>query len=219
MLMQSFKSLCDRCRMINFDALRGPSDTDIDRLTRREAPNHRHAPISQGTSLEKVDLGTLSRIRRDSSSCPLCALFYGIFQRQGAVYWHHLASKTLDSPDIFFRADPDLSYYVKIGGFDVGTDESFVFRRLDLTAHMVHSPDNAIAYFDNVIQVCDVDTLSVVADDPAMQSHRIAKSMPFGGRRRPPLLDLYHVRDWMRICADEHGLSCSLNSAQVDSTQ
>ena len=218
--MLAFKPLCSRCRQINFDALRGPSAIEVDRLAAGKAPpGHSHAQVLPGTSLDKVNLGTLSRIQKDASDCPLCTLFYQIIKRQGAVYWHHSAHETLDSSDIQFRADPDLSYYAKIGGLDAANTGVFVFRRLNLTAHAAPTPDEAIAYLDNVLQVCDAGTLSAPAKDLATQAHRKAKAMPFGGRKRPLTLDLQLVRGWMRICTNEHGKHCLLDSALLDSTQ
>ena len=210
------KLLCSRCGDINFDALRGPPAIDVERLASGRGPHHRLAQVKPGTSLEKVGLGTLSRIRKDSSDRPLCALFYQIIIRQGAVYRRDLAYHTLESSDIQFRADPDLSYYAKIGGINSTSTDIFEFRRLSLTAHAELSPDNAIAYFDNVLQVCDVGTL---AEDPATQAHHRTERMPFGGRKRPPSLSLQLVHGWVQICDDEHGRLCSLDSAQVDDTQ
>ena len=217
--MTTFKPLCSRCKQINFDALRGPSATDLEHLAAGNGTGERFAQVLPGTNHDKVNLGTLSRIRSDSSNCPLCALFYHIINRQGAVYWHRLAYETLDSGDIEFRADPDLSYYARIIGLDTASQTSFVFRRLNLTAHTATSPDNAIAYFDNVLQVCDVGALSARIKQSATQAHRRAERMPFGGRKRPLTSDLQLVHVWMRICADEHGTLCILDQAQVDSSQ
>ncbi len=219
--MLAFKPLCSHCKQINFDALRGPPAIDIERLATGRASDywtgHRHAQVIPGTNLDKVELGTLIRIRKDASDCPLCALFYQIINRQGAVYWHDSAYETLDSTDIQFRADPDLSYYAKIGGLNTASTEVFIFRRLALTAHAARSPDNAIAYLDNVLQVCDVGALSVPG--PEAQADHIARGMPFGGRKRPPILDLQLVHNWMQFCANEHGQLCLMDLAQVDGTR
>lgn len=216
--MLAFKNLCSRCKQINFDALRGPPATDIERLATGRASDHWTAQVIPGTNLDKVELGTLIRIRKDAADCPLCALFYQIINRQGAVYWYDSAYETLDSTDIQFRADFDLSYYAKIGGLNTASTEVFVFRRLCLTAHAPRSPNYAIAYFDHVLQVCDVGALSVPARDPETQADHIARGMPFGGRKRPPILDLQLVHNWMQFCADEHGQLCLLDLAQVDGT-
>lgn len=216
----AFRPLCSHCKQINFDALRGPQAIEIERLAADEAPpGHRHAQVKPGTSLGKVGLGTLSRIRKEARECPLCALFYRIINRQGAVYRHDSAHKTLDTSDIHFVADPDLSYYAKIGGLNTANTGVFIFRRLNLTAHPITSSENPIAYLDNVLQVCDVGTLTAPAKDPAMHARQIPEKMPFGGRKRPYILDLQLVHDWMDICADEHGRLCLLDSTQVDSTQ
>ena len=219
--MPCYTPLCNYCKQINFDALRGPSAADIEHLISSRGTGERFARVLPGTNHDKVVLGTLSRIRKDSSNCPLCALFCRIIDRQGAVYRHGLAYETLDSSDIEFRADPDLSYYarlISLGTSTTGT-ETFVLRRLNLTAHAAPSPDNSIAYFDNVLQVCDVGTLSAPLNHPATRTNPVADRMPFGGRKRPLKLDLQCVRDWMQICVDEHGQSCALKPAQVDTTQ
>ena len=217
--MPTFEPLCSRCEQINFDALRGPSAADIEHLTTSTGTSERFAQVAPGTSQEKVGLGTLSRIRKDSSYCPLCALFLYIITRQGAVYRHHLAYETLDSSDIEFRADPDLSYYARLTCLDATGTENFVFRRLNLTAHAATSPDNPMAYFENVLQACDVGTLSAPVEHLATQVNRTAERMLFGGRKRLLTVDLQLVHKWIQICANEHGLHCMLNPIQVDSTQ
>ena len=94
-----------------------------------------------------------------------------------------------------------------------------MLRRLNLTAHAAPSPDKSIAYFDNVLQLCDVGILSAPLHHPATRTNPPADRMPFGGRKRPLKLGLQCVRDWMQICVDEHGQSCTLKPAQVDRTQ
>lgn len=191
----------------------------MEHLTTGNGTGERFAQVIPGTNHDKVGLGTLSRIRKDSLNCPLCALFCHIVNRQGAVYWHRLAYETLDSSNIEFRADPDLSYYARITCLDSASRSSFVFRRLNLTAHAITSPDNVVAYFDNVLQVCEVGTLSAVVERSGKQAPADTEKMPFGGRKRPLILDLKRVHDWMQICTNEHGPLCSLNPTQVDSSQ
>lgn len=191
----------------------------MEHLTTGDGTGERFAQVLPGTNHDKVGLGTLSRIRKDSLNCPLCALFCHIVNRQGAVYQHRFAYKTLDSSDIEFRADPDLSYYARIIRLDSASRNSFVFRRLNLTAHATTSPDNVVAYFDNVLQVCDVGTLSGAVERSETRALRDAEKMPFGGRKRPLTLDLKLVHHWMHSCADGHGPLCMLDPAQGDSTQ
>ena len=217
--MSTLKPLCSRCKQINFNALRGPSATDIEDLATGKVTGERSAQVALDTDSATVGLGTLSRIRHASSNCPLCALFCHIVNRQGAVHWDHLAYETLDRSDIEFRADPDLSYYARISGLDEASSGNFVFRRLNLTARAASSPDNAVAYFDHVLQVCDVGTLSAPLGQSATQARRRAGKMPFGGRRRPLTLDFQLVNEWIQICADEHGPLCMLDQAQVNSSQ
>lgn len=191
----------------------------MEHLATGAGTGERFAQVLPGTNHDKVGLGTLSRIRKDSLKCPLCALFCHIVNRQGAVYWHRLAYETLDSSDIEFRADPDLSYYVRIIRLGSASRGSFVFRRLNLTAHATTSPDNVVAYFDNVLQVCDVGTLSGAVERSETRAVGNAERMLFGGRKRPLMLDIKLVHDWMQICANEHGPLCIMDPAQVDSTQ
>ena len=86
-------------------------------------------------------LRILSRIPKESSHCPLCGLFYHVVNRQGAVYRHRSAYGTLDSSDVEFRADPDLS--------------------------AATSPDNPMADFDDALQLSDVGTFSASVEHPA----------------------------------------------------
>ena len=217
--MVIFKPLCSYCQKISFDALRGPSPTDVNDLANGEITGRRFPQVIPGTSHDIISLGSLSRVQKDCSHCPLCTLFCQIIKKQGAVYWHNSAYETLDSSDIEFRADPDLSWYAKIGSLNGTSTGIFQSRRLSLTAHSVHSPDFALAYFDHVLQVCEVDILSASANRSAMQAHRMAEGMPFGGRKRPLTLDLQLVHGWMQICTNEHGRLCLLDEAQCNSTQ
>lgn len=217
--MTIFKPLCKHCQQISLDALREPSATDINDLATGEITGLRLPQVTSGTSHDIINLGSLSRIQKDSSNCPLCTLFCCIIKRQEAVYWHDSAYETLDSSDIEFRADPDLSWYAKIGSLDRTSTGIFQSHRLSLTAHAVHSPDFAIAYFDHVLQVCDVGSLSASAKQSATQAHRKVEGMSFGGRKRPLKLDLQLVHGWMQICTNEHGRHCLLDKAQGGSTQ
>ena len=201
--MLSSKPLCARCKQINFGALRGPSASDIEHLTTSTATGERFAGIEPGSNQAMVGLGTLSRIRKDAPNCPLCGLFHQIISRQGAIYRRGLTFETLDNADIEFRADPDLSYFARIMSLDAAGTENFVIRRLNITAYEANAPDRSIAYFDNVIQVCDVGTVSGSLGYPS-QTHGAAAMMPFGGRKRPLRLDIQFVLDWMHICADDH---------------
>ncbi len=201
--------LCGHCKQISFDALRGPSAKDLEDLANGKIVGERLLSTGQ----VKVELGTLARIREHSSECQLCSLFFDTIQRQGATYQHRLVYKTLDSEDIFFRADPDLSYYARIGALNTKGTGTFVLRRLSLTAHKVLSPDYPIAFFDHAIQFCDNNILDKAAEAST------ADGTFFSGRKRPPTIDLQLIQRWVRICADEHAGRCSFDPAQVETTR
>lgn len=220
-VMPSSESLCGICKNINFEALRTPSAADVEDIVAGRITGERSADMESRAGQDKVTLGPLSRIRKDSLTCPLCFLFLQAIESQGAVYAPHSAYETLDTHEIFFRADPDLSYYARIFGVDNTRTGCYVLRRLNLTGHLVSSPDYALAYFDNVLQVCSVGTLTDNDDDIAMEAQRIEAIMPFGGRKRLPILDLRLVHRWVSICTSEHGRHCSLDStpSQIESTR
>ena len=219
--MANFKPLCSYCQQINFDTLRGPTTGDVEQLAAGAAiwTGPRLAQARPETTVVKVGLGTLERIRKDALECPLCALFNRIISRQGAVYKLGSTYESLDSNDIQFVADPDLSYYAKIGGHDTATTAVFVLRRLSLTAHTILSPHNPIAYLDHVLQFCDINILSASVQDPTKPVPQKPERTPFEGRFRPPLLDIQLAREWKHICVEQHGPLCSLDSAQLGSTQ
>ena len=208
-MMPNSYTLCDYCRKTNFDALRGPPIADMEGLT-------------VGVSLrkegqEKVELGTLARIRSCSSGCALCSLFLQIIGRQGATYQQSSNNRTLDAENVQFRADPDLSYYGKITVNKRASDRWFVLRRLNVTAHVGASDSPPVALFDHALQVCDIGTLVAPAFKHALEPpKRSSESMPFGGRERPLTLDLQLVRRWMHICSTEHAARCSLIAVQLD---
>ncbi|KAL9126457.1 MAG: hypothetical protein Q9217_004495 [Psora testacea] len=170
------QSLCGHCKQINFDALRGPSAIDLRDLAGGKIAGERFA----GTGQDKVDLGTLGRIHKDASQCRLCSLFYDLIQRQGASYQRRSVYRTLDSDDIYFRADPDLCYYARIQASGTNSNGSFILRQLSLTAHKVLSPQNTIAYFDNVIQVCGDGILKAPAEASTVQARNTVNGMLFG---------------------------------------
>ena len=172
-----------------------------------------------GQDKAKVNLGTSGRIREDALQCQLCSLFYDIIRKQGATYQHRSVYKKLDSNDVHFRADPDLCYYARIHAPDTNINGSFLLCRLSLTAHKVLSPDLVIAYLDNVIQIYDSGILKPPTEASTVQARRTEDEMVFGGRKRPPTIDIQLVRRWMRNCVDEHAGHCSSNSVHVDNTQ
>ena len=166
--MVTFKPLCSYCQQISFDALRGPSTTDVNGLANGEITGHSYSQVLSGTSHYKINLGSLTRIRKDSSHCPLCTLFCRIIKKQGAVYWRDLGYETLDSNDIEFIADPEYSYHAIIESLNRKSTGVFVYRRLSLTAHSIRSPDFVLDYFDHVLQVCEVGILSASDNRPIM---------------------------------------------------
>ena len=145
----------------------------------------------------------LNRISRDASRCTLCSLLYRIIKRQGAAYQHGSDFEGLDSDDIQFRADPDLSYYARITLAEGSSSPSFVLRRLNLTAHARSPADNhdwnfPVAHFDYVLQICNPGTL--LADpttNTPMSTDWTSVDMLFGGRRRSPTVDLRLLHRWM----------------------
>ena len=205
------KALCKYCEKINFDALRGPSDTDLKDVIARRINGERLAQLKPGTTVENVSLGPLSRIREDASRCPLCSLFYEVVVRQGATYRFGSVLKTLDCDDVVFRADS--TFFIRIFGGRSTNNGHFVLRRLSLTGHLVNSPDNCIAYFDHVLQACDVGTFL------NHDTHQEVPRMHFGGRRRPPRLDLQLIHDWIHICSEKHGQACTLDSTRTNKTE
>ena len=92
-------TLCDICSKICFDALRGPSVTQLEQA-RREGSD----VTTSGAKPDKVDLGSLDGIEKRAMFCGLCRLFNHVLNRQGNL-------DILRENGVFLRADPDLSYY------------------------------------------------------------------------------------------------------------
>jgi hypothetical protein len=169
-----------------------------------------------GETTVKVYLGLLSRIRQDSSTCDLCALFIHIISRQGGVY---NTDQTLNAENIFFRADPDLSYYGRISDARKPGGATWIPRRLSLTAHSAEDPDSVIAYFDHVLQACEIETALSIPRENDNHIKKPERTMQFGGRRRRNLVDIELIKRWMRICEEEHSLSCILTTSQEEHAQ
>lgn len=210
---------CSYCSKICFEALRSPYTYEIEDLLSGKFTGLLLSGAKAGETISKVSLGTLSRIKRDSATCELCALFHHIISRQGCVY---NGDQTLNAENIVFRADPDVSYYGYISDRRKQGGTTWIPRRLSLMAHFVDDQQGtAIAYFDHVLQACEVDVgLSTAGGiDDHLCDGRRGQGMEFGGRRKPYVVDIELLKSWIRICQDEHGSSCTLTSSQEEHAQ
>lgn len=218
-------SLCSYCASINWDAMRPPTPAQMDDIINHKSWNGIHKLAESPNKIEKVYIGTLLRMRRDSATCELCRLFVDIIDRQGAVYSDETGEHSLDEEKIFFRANNDTSYYGQILPTGFSKDPEFVTRRLCLAAHSLDDgpPEDsgvALAYFDNLVQLSDVGILSK-SPTTTYENRQYEKvdGVLFGGRKRPLELDLDLVHSWMNICAEKHGSLCKPNPMYTANTQ
>lgn len=197
--------------------MRPPTASQMDDILNHKSWNGIRKLAVSSTKIEKVYIGTLLRIQRDSATCELCCLFVDIINRQGAVYTDDKGERSLTEEKIFFRADNDTSYYGHILPHGFVKDPDFVTRRLCLAAHSLddgppEDPGITLAYFDNLVQLSDYGILSK-NPSPTYRERPYEKvdGVLFGGRQRPLELDLDLVHSWIEICAEEHGSLCKPN--------
>lgn len=208
--------LCSYCTKISFDALRTPYAHEIEDLLSGKLSGLNLSQAKGDEAASKVPFGPLSRIKRDSSFCELCALFSHIISRQGALYNE---DQTLDTEDIVFHADPDVSYYGYISDARKTNSPTWVPRRLSLNAYHVNDLSSAIASFDHIFQACEIEASLSTSSGVRSDGEKSASKMLFGGRRRPHSVDVELLKRWMRICEEEHKSSCALTPSQKEHTQ
>jgi len=210
-------SFCENCSKINFEAQRTPSESDITDLLAGNTNGLRFPNSENKAPLEKISLGTLQRIRRDSSTCALCAIFCHIIDRQGGFYQSH---RSLDHPNIVFRADPD-SHYGNITTLNPDSSHGYRIRRLGLYGYEAENVDKyPLAYINHILQACPA---GAIASTPSSGNEFVAGAkesrMLFGGRQRPLTVDLDLLKLWISTCEHEHGSGCSLTEAQIEYSQ
>ncbi|KAI0780299.1 heterokaryon incompatibility protein-domain-containing protein [Fomes fomentarius] len=209
--------LCDHCSQICFDALRGPSVSELHEVSDGRMRRTRAAGITH-----KVHLASLARIEQSAADgCSLCQLFLHVIGRQGGGALL-LPGSYLRDDGVHFYADPDLSYYGHIVEPDWNGGEGerrlFVVRRLCLTAHS--KDGSTLAYIDHIVQPCEIPPLCRPRPSTAASSQASSKldadtmtsaqdAMLFGGRRRDLVVDTTRLLDWVSICESTHGGLCS----------
>lgn len=203
----SSTALCSFCRVIDFDRLRVPTQSDIDGLRSGSVSS---LILSKGISeATRCNLGLLLEVKRRASTCPLCALFCKIIGKQVTQPGEPLSLRIFDDPDVRAVANVFDSYYAKIYSAAGLGPVYFVMRRLTLLLYSVKSPDYAFGYFEHALQACEIGASAAPTDLPALQARQAAGGMPFSGRRRPLTLDLQLLQGWMEICSGDHGSKCS----------
>lgn len=190
-------SSCTHCRQINWAGLLPPTVEQMDDIVSGKSWNGVRKIAESQNPIERVSLGSLLRMQRDSATCPFCCLFTKIVKRQGAVYTDEEGEKSLVTEDVFFRADPDMCYYSYVMPAGSARDPAFIWKRLSLTAHHVNDPDWSLVYLDNIFQLTDIGTLISPARTYETQPHRTIQGLLFGGRQRSRTLDVELLRSWI----------------------
>ena len=200
-----FANLCEYCSRINFDALRLPLATDIETLRQgRATTGSRFFQQRNADKTHKLsDLGSLTRIKRDSQNCHLCCLIDRALTRAG------YSPTGLTSSNDEIKCSAETNFY---GLFRHPTDDTkhFWLRRLSVIAR--DSRESLCSESHFCFQACNVGAASVQSDqiswepDTANENH--GDKFIFGGRKRPLLLNLNWVRTWLEICEQKHGNRC-----------
>ncbi|KAK4186780.1 heterokaryon incompatibility protein-domain-containing protein [Podospora australis] len=206
--------LCSYCAQIPFEILACPTTADV---AWAQTERDQGRPFSNvlprgdpGDNKPKTPLGSLSRIERDASRCGLCRLIQSVIRRQGAVWETNRPIPEDDS--VVFLATTDLSYYgvVTVSPLDIeglNDDSCFVVRRLCIraewngatTGYEEDGSHYALAYFNYILQPFQPRAAELPERD----------RMLFSGRRRPLVADMELVKRWMKICDEQHDVSCA----------
>ena len=228
-------TLCEYCRGMPFYLVTCPTATELREVRhaqRNGLPNFRdlHFGKSLTTSYEieaqeaNVSLGPIGRILRYDGPCELCHLFRDIINQRGARYMYNTPIPDNDD-NILIEATFDRQYYAYISESmrDYGSsspDGLRILRRLSL--RVVYAKDTMVngreladghllAFYSKVLQACHPDDFSATINPQAtMQIEHGVDSlrMLFRGRKRPALVDLDLLREWMRVCEADHDITC-----------
>lgn len=208
--------LCKYCSQIEFSALATPTLADIHRAREsikkgigfwpRVLPDGIWRGPKDPPNVNRVNLGSFTRIERDADQCKLCAVIVDAVHRQGGYFAHDKALPKGD--EVNFWADPCLHYgHITDSPEDIESswgESYFKLRRLSIVACKTDTGDT-LAYFDNIVQPCNVGASKSL---DLLESHAEEDEMLFLGRKRALTLDMNMVRRWMAICESAHGLSC-----------
>ena len=182
--------LCSFCRQINFEALRNPLLSDLPALRESKIDTSRH-PFKDKTedAHASTQLGKVSDIAHRGKACRLCQLITASLSR-------HNGRKP--QPEDLCRAET--SFY---GVYRDPAGKIYWTRRLSIG---IRTPQGS---WTHAFQACNVGALSMAVDaQNRFEYPRPIDAMVFGGRRRPLLLDLDWVKEWMRICKSDHAGAC-----------
>lgn len=195
-----FTQLCYRCVLLNFEALRNPSASDLPSIREGHPDQNRHPFRDKRDDAHKRErLGTLEEIHRRATSCPLCALVERVVRRQ--YPWSSVPLSNTEHA-IFYA---ETTFY---GMYRDGAAKNYWIRRLSIT---IETSSVALSH-KNVafaIQACNLGATAVEVDASFADPRADVDVMVFGGRKRPLQLNIEWLRRWMRICDDHHGAACT----------
>lgn len=186
---------------------------------------------------QTIDLGTLGRIRESGvHECALCHLILGVVERQGRRYLNDWTIPE-DDDNVHFRAGTP--HYGTIWETITGARQElfFIIQRLELSVHFVEDTDvqgtvipagYPLALYSAVAQACNLDGEFGIGSpleekkeaEEEEDVEDVAKGwedvddgrMLFCARKRPDLIDFDLVQSWIKLCQEEHGNICHINT-------
>lgn len=225
----SSSHLCGHCSQIDFSSLTHPTLADVRNAQRGRRKGTRSAStklLPQAAQRDpepaaeplQVDLGSFDRIEESSRRCQLCSIIADTIRRQGE--YPSTNADILRGDEIHFWADPDTSYYGYVtdslmDGDTSWSDSYFIVRRLHLRVRAQNETWDR-AFFNHFVQPCNVylpaDPMPSCSSDTMKESGE----MIFCGRKRPLILDIRLLQRWIKICTDDHHLSCGVGDDALD---
>ena len=202
--------LCDVCRSIDWRLLRLPVESEIPLIQNYELPRKYPYLSNANVRLTKIDLGNLADIKL-RTQCELCS-YISNYLESSNVYTKNSRSSA-GGHAVKCRAD--IGRQAAIFRYpEVDSNESVTIFRLSITTHLeghpAHDVDNvAHLLMDNHFQTCNVGAGAVHVDEQFRDPRPGIDMALFGGRIRPPQLNIEWIKRWIEICEHGHDDLCN----------
>lgn len=225
----ALSSLCEYCQQIDFAQLRCPTVAQLTQLGTGTSLGPM-VNFDAGSSHSKpVSLGTLTRVKKSTAKCSVCALIWRVMVRNN--YGEEPDTHDESSGD---REKECFAFISTYGKFTDSASDQHDFdpeiiglqnlvRRLSLRIGVPpgHDEDDADCFWWEIlfcIQGCAANDF-VVHDVDGNDKLQTERSLVFGGRRRPLIVDYAQLRRWLQICDRNHvdvcGQSVSMASLSL----
>ncbi|KAJ0119207.1 HET-domain-containing protein [Diaporthe amygdali] len=221
--MSSFSSrvigICNYCQKIPFDTLRCPTYSEFEALRSHDTEAGKKWFGQAGKYRDHrqlaTDLGLLSDIKLRREQCNMCKLIWKVLQRRGPY-------KDGGPKEDEIKCNATNTYYGVFYPPGGNRNDGNIILRLSIFTAKLHTALDWDGHHEQYcFQACTPGTtFGDPPSDPLSAPPGLEPTI-FGGRKRPLTVNCDWLRTWMRICAEQHGDTCSysLRSGQEDTSQ